>query len=289
MLRVSIGYGMAATIALLTPGAALAQQPTEERAAASETIGLPAGYTLVWSDEFDKPGAPDAKKWRYDTSRNKEGWYNNELQYYAANRRENVRVEGGNLVIEARKERLSSMPDYGGQEYSSGKLVTSGVADWQYGYFEIRAKLSCGKGMWPAIWMLGTDGSTGWPALGEIDIMEMVAWDPTTIHGTIHTKAYNHVAHTQRGAKTTVADTCGAFHTYQLDWNADRIIIGVDGHAYMRFDNDHKGNHDAWPFASPQYLILNVAVGGWGGQQGVDAAAFPSKMEVDYVRVWQKR
>ena len=289
MTRIWIGYAMATAFALLTPGAALAQQPTAATASADEKIGVPAGYALVWSDEFDKPGAPDAKKWRYDTSRNKDGWYNNELQYYAANRRENVRVENGNLVIEARKERLSSMADYGGQDYSSGKLVTSGIADWQYGYFEVRAKLSCGKGMWPAIWMLGTDGSTGWPGLGEIDIMEMVAWDPSTIHGTIHTKAYNHVAGTQRGAKTTIADTCGSFHTYQLDWNADRILIGVDGHAYMRFDNDHKGNHDAWPFASPQYLILNVAVGGWGGQQGVDAAAFPSKMEVDYVRVWQKR
>ena len=289
MAKVSMGYVVAAALAALSPGAALAQQPDAATAPADETIGLPGGFKLVWSDEFDKPGAPDAKKWRYDTSRNKDGWYNNELQYYAANRRENVRVEGGNLVIEARKERLSSMADYGGQEYSSGKLVTSGLADWRYGYFEIRAKLSCGKGMWPAIWMLGTDGSTGWPGLGEIDIMEMVAWDPTTVHGTIHTKAYNHVAHTQKGAKTTIADTCGAFHTYQLDWNADRILIGVDGHAYMRFDNDHKGNHDAWPFASPQYLILNVAVGGWGGQQGVDPAAFPSKMEVDYVRVWQKR
>jgi beta-glucanase (GH16 family) len=137
--------------------------------------------------------------------------------------------------------------------------------------------------------MLGSDGSTGWPAMGEIDIMEMVAWDPTTVHGTIHTAAYNHVKGTQKGSRTTIADTCGAFHTYQLDWNADRILIGVDGHAYMRFDNDKQGNHDSWPFASAQYLILNVAIGGWGGQQGIDPAAFPARMEVDYVRVYQKR
>ncbi|MCW3846052.1 glycoside hydrolase family 16 protein [Sphingomonas sp. LB-2] len=280
---------LAAALAALLPGAALAQQPAAATAPGNEPIALPAGYSLVWSDEFDQGSAPDRRKWRFDTSRNKAGWYNNELQYYAADRPENVRIEHGVLVIEARKERLSSMADYGGQHYSSGKLVTQGTANWQYGYFEIRAKLSCGKGMWPAIWMLGSDGGAGWPGLGEIDIMEMVAWDPTTVHGTIHTAAYNHVKGTQKGARTTIADTCGSFHTYQLDWNADRILIGVDGHAYMRFDNDHKGNHDTWPFASPQYLILNVAIGGWGGQQGVDPAAFPSKMEVDYVRVYQKR
>nr|6XOF_A Chain A, GH16 family protein [uncultured bacterium] len=265
------------------------QQPEGVTAPGNEPMAIPSDYKLVWADEFNTPGAPDAKKWRYDTSRNKEGWYNNELQYYAAGRPENVRVENGNLVIETRKERLTSMADYGGQEYSSGKLFTQGLADWQYGYVEVRAKLACGKGMWPAIWMMASDGSTGWPALGEIDIMEMVAWDPTTIHGTIHTKAYNHVIHTQKGSRTTAADPCGQFHTYSLDWTKDRMLIGVDGHAYMRFDNDHKGNHDTWPFDSPQYLILNVAIGGWGGQQGVDAAAFPSKMEVDYVRVYQKR
>lgn len=271
------------------PQLALAQNGNPPPASADEPMAVPAGAKLVWSDEFDKPGAPDAKKWRYDTSRNKAGWYNNELQYYAADRRENVRVEGGSLVIEARKERLADKPDFGGQDYSSGKLVTEGLANWRYGFVEVRAKLACGKGLWPAIWMLGSDGSTGWPALGEIDIMEHVGWDEGAIHGTIHTKAYNHVAGTQKGATTHVPDVCGSFHTYQLDWNADRILIGVDGHAYMRFDNDHKGNHDTWPFASPQYLILNVAVGGWGGQQGVDAAAFPSRMQVDYVRIWQKR
>jgi beta-glucanase (GH16 family) len=258
-------------------------------APADEPLTIPKDYKLVWSDEFDGGTAPDSGKWRYDTSRNREGWYNNELQYYAADRPENVRVEGGHLVIEARQGRLADRSDYGGQDYSSGKIVTQGLADWKYGFFEVRAKLACGKGMWPAIWMLGSDGSKGWPALGEIDVMEMVAWDPQTIHGTIHTAAYNHVKSTQKGAETKLADTCGAFHNYQLDWNADRILIGVDGHAYMRFDNDHKGDNATWPFASPQYLILNVAVGGWGGQQGVDAAAFPSRMEVDYVRVWQKK
>jgi len=275
--------------ASLSIAAAHAQNGSPPPASADEPMAMPAGARLVWSDEFDKPGAPDPKRWRYDTSRNKLGWYNNELQYYAANRRENVRVEGGNLVIEARKERLDTLPDFGGQDYSSGKLVTEGLANWRYGFIEVRAKLACGKGVWPAIWMLGSDGSMGWPGMGEIDVMEHVGWDEGGVHGSAHTKAYNHVIGTQKTAITRVPDACTAFHNYQLDWNEDRMLIGVDGHAYMRFDNDHKGNHDTWPFASPQYLILNVAVGGWGGQQGIDPAAFPSRMDVDYVRVWQKR
>ncbi len=282
---------LALAAASLLPGAALAQtiQSPMSTAPADEPMAVPPGYVRVWADEFDEPGLPDPKKWAWDTSRNKEGWWNNELQYYAASRPENVRVENGHLVIEARKERLADRADYGGQEYSSGKIQTRGLADWTYGFIEVRARLACGKGMWPAIWMLGSDQAGGWPALGEIDIMEHVGWDPGRVHGSIHTKAYNHVQKTQKTAQAMIPDACTAFHDYQLDWNRDRILIGVDGRAFMRFDNDGKGNHDSWPFASPQYLILNVAVGGWGGDKGIDAAAFPSRMEVDYVRVWQKR
>ena len=280
-----------AAAALLLPGAALAQTIATpmSTAAADEPMAVPADYTQVWGDEFDTPGLPDPKRWVYDTARNKQGWWNNELQYYAAARPENVRVENGHLIIEARKERLADRADYGGQDYSSGKVFTRGIADWTYGFIEVRAKLACGKGLWPAIWMLGSDETSGWPALGEIDVMEHVGWDPGRVHGSVHTKAYNHVIRTQKTAQTMVPDACTALHTYQLDWNADRILIGVDGHAFMRFDNDHKGDPATWPFASPQYLILNVAIGGWGGDKGIDADAFPSRMEVDYVRVWQKR
>lgn len=280
------GLLIAALAALPLPAAAqtAASSTTSET---REPMAVPAGYVRVWSDEFDRPGAPDPAKWRYDTSRNKAGWYNNELQYYAADRPENVRVEKGHLVLEARRERLADKPDFGGQDYASGKLVTAGIADWTYGFVEVRARLACGRGVWPAIWMLGTDGKAGWPALGEIDIMEHVGWDQGRVHGTIHTKAYNHAIHTQRGANTLLPDACTAFHTYQLDWNADRILIGVDGRAFMRFDNDHRGDAATWPFDKPQYLILNVAVGGWGGQKGIDPAAFPARMDVDYVRVWR--
>ena len=283
------GLPLAALAALPVAAHAQTVHSPPITAGTDEKLVLPAGYKRVWADEFDRPGLPDPKKWAYDTSRNKAGWYNEERQYYAAIRPENARVENGHLTLEARKERLADKPDFGGQDFASGKLVTAGRAAWKYGFIEVRAKLACGRGVWPAIWMLASDGSSGWPAMGEIDIMEHVGWDPGRVHGTVHTKAYNHVAQTQKGANVMVPDACTAFHTYQLDWNADRILIGVDGRAYMRFDNDHKGNPATWPFASPQYLILNVAVGGWGGQQGIDDAAFPARMEVDYVRVWQKR
>jgi beta-glucanase (GH16 family) len=279
---------LAASAVLMAGADAQTVAPPPTPASTDEPIAIPPGYAQVWGDEFATPGLPDPAKWRYDTSRNKQGWWNNELQYYAAGRRENARVENGMLIIEARRERLSEAADHGGQDYTSAKLFTRGIADWTYGFIEVRAKLACGKGSWPAIWMLGTDESADWPGLGEIDIMEHVGQTPGTVHGSIHTKAYNHVIKTQKTAQTMVPDACTAFHNYQLDWTADRILIGVDGRAFMRFDNDKKGNHDSWPFASPQYLILNVAVGGWGGDEGIDPATFPARMTIDYVRVWQK-
>jgi beta-glucanase (GH16 family) len=283
---------LAACAALLFAAAPVAAQQrapslAARNAAVDVPMARPPDATLVWSDEFDRPGLPDPVKWHYETAFNKNGWFNGEKQYYAASRPENARVADGKLVITARHERLTSASDYGGQDYSSARLTTKGTAAWTYGFVEVRAKLACGRGLWPAIWMLGQDDRLGWPAQGEIDIMEHVGWDQGVIHGTIHTKAYNHVAGTQIGSQTTVPDACAAYHLYQLGWTPQRILIGVDGHAYMRFDNDGSGDPARWPFDAPQYLILNLAIGGWGGQQGIDDSAFPATMSVDYVRVWQ--
>jgi beta-glucanase (GH16 family) len=255
----------------------------------NEAGGVPAGWRLVWADEFDVDGLPDPNKWNYDTDRNFLGWYNNELQYYSAARAENARVAGGSLLVTARKEDLSTagFSDWGGERYSSSCMVTRGNAAWTYGFIEIRAKLPCGRGSWPALWMLSAPPQQAWPDDGEIDIMEHVGFDPGVIHGTAHTLAYNHTRNNARTATTLVADACTAFHKYQLTWNASQMKVGVDDRNYYQYSNDGSGNAE-WPFDSPQYLILNIAVGGdWGGQMGVDDTIFPIQMDVDYVRVYQ--
>jgi beta-glucanase (GH16 family) len=250
--------------------------------AAVTTSGPPTGYTLVWSDEFSNFGLPDASKWVYDTAQNKTGWFNNELQYYAANRLENSNVTGGKLIITARKEALTTQSDYGGQQYTSARLITRGQASWTYGFVEVRAKLPCGLGTWPAIWMLNTNGQ--WPAGGEIDIMEQTGKNPTTILGTVHTQLSGGPG---TGAQTTVTDACSNFHNYQLTWTPQSIAMGVDGQIYYTYANNGGGS-TSWPFDNPQYLLLNLAIGGdLGG--AVDNAIFPVQMEVDYVRVYQKK
>ncbi|MDP2007769.1 MAG: glycoside hydrolase family 16 protein [Rubrivivax sp.] len=241
----------------------------------------PVGYRLVWSDEFDVPGLPDATRWAYDTERNRLGWYNNERQYYAAARTENSRVADGRLRITARLEDLRSAADWGGQRYTSARLVTRGHAAWTYGFFEVRAKLPCGRGTWPAIWMLGTGGV--WPDDGEIDIMEQVGSNPSRVFGTVHTRAGSGGAST--GAATQVSDACTAFHDYQLHWTASEIAIGIDGVVHFRYPNPGTGR-DRWPFNAPQYLLLNIAIGGdLGG--AVDDGIFPVTMEIEHVRIWQ--
>ena len=244
----------------------------------------PPAAAPSWADEFAGQTI-DTRNWRFDTSRNKQGWFNNELQYYAAARPANARIEGGALVIEARREKLSAMRDYGGQAYSSAKLVSREARG--YGFYEVRAKLPCARGTWPAIWLLPSTGT--WPDQGEIDLMEMVGWQANVVHGTLHTGLFNHRLGTQRGAEIAVASACTEFHSYQLDWRPDAILIGVDGRGYMSVANDRPGGKGAWPFVRPYNMILNLAIGGdWGGAKGVDDAALPQRMTVDYVRYWAR-
>ena len=237
----------------------------------------------TFADEFAADRI-DPATWRFDTSRNRTGWFNHEAQYYADDRRANAWVDRGVLVVEARRETPSGARDWGGQRYTSAKLVTRRALG--FGFYEIRAQLPCGRGIWPAIWLLPATGA--WPDQGEIDLMEMVGWDPGVIHGTLHTAAFNHRLGTQRGAERRVATGCTAFHRYQLDWRADSITIGVDDRGFFRVRDDQPGGRAAWPFTRPYQLILNVAVGGdWGGRDGIDDAAFPQAMQVDYVRYWR--
>jgi beta-glucanase (GH16 family) len=237
-------------------------------------------FKLVWSDEFNYSGLPDSSKWSYDVGGH--GWGNNELQYYTRARTANARIENGILTIEAIREA------YEGKQYTSARLVTKNKGDWKYGKVEVRAKLPKGVGTWPAIWMLGTTNPFKWPDDGEIDIMEHVGFDQGKVHGTVHTKKYNHSIGTHRRTYTMVPDCSEQYHVYSTEWDNDKVLVGVDGKNYFTFVNEHSG-YEAWPFDNPMHLLLNIAVGGnWGGQKGVDENIWPQKMEIDWVRVYQK-
>jgi beta-glucanase (GH16 family) len=247
----------------------------------------PGTARLIWHDEFSG-SALDPRKWQYDTVRNKEGWYNGERQYYSAGRRQNLRVAKGVLTIEARHEKLdpARFRDWGGQDYTSARIYSKG-AGWTYGFYEVRAKLPCARGTWPAIWMLPVN-MTKWPDDGEIDIMEQVGSEPNLIYASLHTKLFNHILKTQRSAQKLIPTSCSAFHVYQLDWRPESITIGVDGRGILRVLNDQPGGKGAWPFDTPFKMILNLAIGGdWAAAKGIDDAAMPQRMDVDYVRVWQ--
>ncbi len=240
---------------------------------------------LVWADEFNYDGLPDSTKWGYDKGNGCPdvcGWGNNELQYYTTHRKENARVEKGNLVIEAHKDSTTGM------QYTSARLVSKNKGDWKYGRFEIRAKLPAGKGIWPAIWMLPTKWEYGgWPRSGEIDIMENVGYWPDSVFGTVHSAAFNGMLGTQKSKAVSRNDFSKSFHVYAVEWTADAITFIIDNKKFHVFKNNHSGV-DAWPFDKEFHLLLNIAVGGnWGGKYGVDNSIFPQQMVVDYVRVYQ--
>lgn len=243
--------------------------------------------TLIWSDEFDYVGYPDSTKWSYyigDGCPELCGWGNNELQYYTRRSLSNARVSDGLLTIEVHQEEIKN------RDYSSAKLVTRGKKDWKYGRFEIRARVPEAKGVWSAIWMLPSDPLRygDWPKSGEIDIMENVGYDPDSIVASVHTEAHNFTLGTQANSKLNIPTNSSEFHTYQLDWDETELVISVDGNEYFVYKNK-KENYAQWPFDQPMFLILNIAYGGnWGGLQGIDPDKLPQKMEIDYVRVYQK-
>ncbi len=235
---------------------------------------------LIWGDEFNYSGSPDSSKWKLDFGGH--GWGNNELQYYTNKDTQNAVVRNGLLVITARKQ------DKENRNYTSAKLLTRGIREFQYGRIEVHAKLPAGRGTWPAIWMLGTNSKqVGWPDCGEIDIMEHVGYNKDSLFGTVHSGTYNHVKGTQKGKGIFIAEPYTKFHTYAIDWSSEQIDFLLDGKVYYTVKNEHLTTKE-WPFNQPFYLILNLAIGGgWGGKMGVDNSIFPAVMEVDYVRVYQ--
>ena len=250
-------------------------------------------WKLAWSDEFDYTGHPDPKRWT-----NEVGFIRNqEAQYYTANRLENARVENGKLIIEARKEQFRNAAHRDGSrdwrrvkfaEYTSAALTTQGLKEFRYGRIEVRAKLPQGRGVWPAIWMLGVDRRAGWPRCGEIDIMEYVGFEPNVIHANIHTGKYNHVRGTGKGSRITIEKPYAEFHNYAIEWFPDRIDFFVDDKKYFTYTKEPNAGRDVWPFDEPQYLLLNFAIGGaWGGQKGIDESIFPQRYEIEYVRTYE--
>lgn len=241
-------------------------------------------WKLVWKDEFNYTGMPSAKKWQFDTAGNKSGWGNNEAQWYSSNNKANAIVNNGTLKITAIKEEIR------GKKYSSARLYTKGIKDWKYGKIEVKAKLPSGKGTWPAIWMLGSSiENVDWPLCGEIDIMEHVGYMKDSVFGTIHSASYNHMKGTQKGKGILINNPYTQFHTYSIEWTPQKIDFFVDGQLYNHIVNEHLTNKE-WPFDQPFFLILNLAVGGnWGGKYGIDDSVFPAVMEVDFVRIYQKK
>ena len=262
--------------ALAVPVACRGPVTASEVPSQSGPPSAPPSGTLAWSDEFDGTDLPNGSRWNQEVGliRNKES------QYYTQRRAENARVENGMLVIEARREA------YEGAEYTSASLTSR--ESWTYGRIEVRARLPKGRGTWPAIWTLGTNiRGVGWPACGEIDIMEHVGFDPGRIHANIHTRAYNHVQGTNKGNNVIVGGVDDEFHVYEAVWTPQQIAMSVDGRRYFTFEKE-SGGAAVWPFDQPQYLILNLAIGGtWGGREGIDEAAFPARFLIDYVRVYR--
>ncbi len=190
-----------------------------------------------------------------------------------------MKVQNGSLQITALLE------NYGGSNYTSARIKTQGLFSFQYGRVDVRTKLPGGQGIWPANWMLGNNFTTvGWPACGEIDIMEYVGYNPNVVHGSIHTpSSYGATVNT---ATTYVANAETEFHVYSIEWDDTKIRFLVDDSEFYVYEPTVY-NSDTWPFDAPFFLILNVAVGGsFGGP--VNNSIFPQTMEIDYVKVYQK-
>ena len=255
-----------------------------------ETIGG-EDYELVWSDEFEGTGAIDTDKWFHQTQLpNGENWYNGEVQHYT-NRTDNSYLADGYLHIVAKRETFTDQNRT--KQYTSARLNSKYA--FTYGRVEIRAKLPKGKGTWPALWTLGqnitepggywtsTHGRAGWPACGEIDIMEHWGFNQDVIQAALHTPSSH--GDTQNKGEIRGEDVSDTFHVYAMEWTAEQIDFYYNDTLYYTYNPTTK-NNETWPFTEPQYLLFNIAMGGIGGE--IDPTFTESEMVIDYVRVYQR-
>ena len=242
-------------------------------------------WKLVWSDEFNAADgtAPDPTKWTYDLGAG--GWGNQELETYTSSTA-NVQQKGGNLVITAIKSGTASSPSY-----TSARIKTQGLYHHGYGRIEARIKIPYGQGMWPAFWMLGNDiGTVGWPTCGEIDIMENIGKEPSTVHGTIHGPGYS--GEKGIGSPFTLPNNrkfFDDFHIYAVEWEPNQIRFYVDDNLYATRTAAEIPAGAKWVYDHNFFILLNVAVGGgWPGNPD-STTTFPQQMLVDYVRVYEMK
>ena len=237
---------------------------------------------LVWQDEFDGVAGqlPDASRWSFDIGTD---WGNAQLEY-DTDRAENVSLDGtGHLAITARQE------PYLGRAYTSGRIKTLGKFSQAGGRFEARIRMPVGQGMWPAFWLLGDDfGTVGWPACGEIDVMEYRGQEPSIVHGSLHGPGYSG----GRAITSSIAAPSGSladdFHVYAVDWSSTEIQWSLDGQAYHTVRPANLPRGTAWVFNKPFFIILNLAVGGNFVGPPNGSTAFPQNLLVDYVRVYRR-
>ncbi|HTV54481.1 MAG TPA: glycoside hydrolase family 16 protein [Terriglobia bacterium] len=294
---------------ILGAGSLLLILSAESAAAVPKAKDRDSGWTLVWSDEFNGPdgSAPDSKKWTYDIGVDGDGWGNNELEYYTNSRR-NIAIRSGMLVITAVREKYTGpsvaptylsgrsegkSPSEVTRDYTSARIKTQGLFAETYGRFEARIKIPRGQGMWPAFWMLGANiDKTGWPACGEIDIMENIGKEPSKVHGSIHGPGPSGSGADDMTAIYTLPQGerfSDAFHVFAVEWEPKVIRFYVDNHLYETVTPAGLPHGTGWVFNHPFFLLLNLAIGGdWPGNPD-KSTHFPQEMLVDYVRVYARK
>lgn len=282
MCRRTHVFAMAASATLLLIALACQATANDVRLQAKDSH-----WTLVWGDEFNQSDGsrPDPGKWKFELGSIGSG--NGEVEYYT-NRPENSFIRDGNLVIRAIKGTYTG-PDNVTGSYTSARITTQGLFEQAYGRFEARIKIPQGRGLWPAFWLLGDDfGKVGWPACGEIDIMENIGKEPSTIHGSMHGPGYSgdhdySSAYKLPGGAKFYDD----FHVFAIEWQPNVVRFFLDQDLDATFTPSHLPTGMKWVFDHPFFIILNVAVGGgWPGPPD-STTVFPQEMLVDYVRVYK--